>query len=294
MRVLILGAAGMLGHKLWQIFQERFDTWATVRSGYSQYTHCDLFGSERLIDGVDVFDFDTVVQVFAKVRPQIVVNCIGVVKQLPAANNPITGLAINSLFPHRLVSLCQAAGTRLIHISTDCVFSGNKGMYTEDDVSDAEDFYGRTKFLGDVDDEGCLTLRTSLIGRELYSSHGLVEWFLSNQDGKVCGFRRAIFSGFTTLVMSRIIADIVENHPSLSGIYHVSSDPISKFDLLCLIRDAFGMEVEVEPDSDMQLDRSLDSSRFQSATGFVAVPWPKMIQEMADDPTLYEQWRKSL
>jgi len=167
-------------------------------------------------------------------------------------------------------------------------------MYAEDDVSDAEDFYGRTKFLGEIDGPGCLTLRTSLIGRELCSSHGLVEWFLANRGGKVHGYSRAIFSGFTTLVTTRIIGDIIEHHPSLSGIYHVSSDPINKNDLLCLLRDTFGVQIEIELESDVQIDRSLDGKKFQRDTGFVPPSWPEMIQEMADDPTPYEQWRKDL
>ena len=294
MRILILGAAGMLGHKLWQIAQNRFETWATVRSSYNQYLAYDLFDSERLLDGVDVYNLDTVAQVFAKVQPQVVINCVGIVKQLPTANNPIASLSINSLIPHQLAELCQEVDARLIHISTDCVFSGHKGMYAEDDVSDAEDFYGRTKFLGEIDGPGCLTLRTSLIGRELCSSHGLVEWFLANRGGKVHGYSRAIFSGFTTLVTTRIIGDIIEHHPSLSGIYHVSSDPINKNDLLCLLRDTFGVQIEIELESDVQIDRSLDGKKFQRDTGFVPPSWPEMIQEMADDPTPYEQWRKDL
>jgi dTDP-4-dehydrorhamnose reductase len=294
MRILILGAAGMLGHKLWQIAQNRFETWATVRSSYNQYLQYDLFDSERLLDGVDVYDLDTVAQVFAKVQPQVVINCVGIVKQLPTANNPIASLSINSLIPHQLAELCQEVDARLIHISTDCVFSGHKGMYAEDDVSDAEDFYGRTKFLGEIDGPGCLTLRTSLIGRELCSSHGLVEWFLSNRGGKVRGYSRAIFSGFTTLVTTRIIGNIIEHHSSLSGIYHVSSDPINKNDLLCLLRDTFGVQIEIELESDVQIDRSLDGKKFQRDTGFVPPSWPEMIQEMADDPTPYEQWRKDL
>jgi len=291
MRVLILGGAGMLGHKLWQAYRDRFDAWVTVRSGFREYAPYGLFDPDRLLGGVDAFDFDTIVRALATVKPDAVINCIGIVKQLPTAKDPIISLTVNSVFPHRLANLCQAAGARLIHISTDCVFSGRKGMYTENDVSDVEDLYGRSKFLGEVQAPGCLTLRTSIIGRELSTTSGLVEWFLSNRGGKVRGYTRAIYSGFSTLALSRIIADVLERHPDLSGVYQVSSELISKFDLLCLLRDAFGIPIEIEPDAQVQVDRSLDSSRFRAAAGYVPPSWPEMVREMASDPTPYEQWR---
>lgn len=292
MRVLILGGAGMLGHKLWQVLRERFDTWVTVRSGYPAYARYDLFDPEHTVGGVDVFDFDTVMRAVATVHPEVVVNAVGIIKQLPTAKDPIVSLTVNSLFPHRLAVLCQAAGARLIHISTDCVFSGRKGMYTEDDAPDAEDLYGRSKLLGEVSSPCCLTLRTSIIGRELESANGLVEWFLSNQGGRVQGYTNAIYTGFPTLVLAQIIADVIERHPDLSGLYHVSSEPISKYELLCLLHDAYRVSTEIEPFSDVRIDRSLDSSRFRTATGFTPLPWPDMVRAMATDPTPYETWRQ--
>ena len=290
-RVLILGAAGMLGHKLWQTYRDRFDTWATVRSRPQEYAGYQLFDPERLIGGVDAFNFDTIVRTMATVRPDVVINCIGIIKQLSTAKDPIISLTINSLLPHRLANLCQAAGARFIHISSDCVFSGRKGMYTEDDISDAEDLYGRTKFLGEVAHSDCLTLRTSIIGREIQTTSGLVEWFLSNRGGRVRGYSRAIYSGFTTQALAQIIANIIERHSLLSGVYQVSSEPINKYDLLGLLRDAFDLSIEIESYPDLAIDRSLDSSRFRAAAGFMPPAWPAMIQELAADPTPYMQWR---
>lgn len=281
----------MLGHKLWQVYRERFDTWATVRSGYHEYARYDLFDSQRLLGGVEASDFDSVVRVLGAVRPEVVINCIGIIKQLPTASDPLISLTVNSLFPHRLANLCQAAGVRLIHISTDCVFSGRKGMYAEDDISDAEDLYGRTKFLGEVGGPGCLTLRTSIIGRELRTTSGLVEWFLSNRGGQVRGYTQAIYSGFITLALAQVVADVLEHHPGLSGVYQVSSEPIDKYELLCLLRDAFEVQVEIKPFPGVQIDRSLDSSRFRVETGFVPPTWPEMVRAMAADPTPYEHWR---
>lgn len=290
-RVLILGAGGMLGHKLCHSYRQRFDTWATVRGNLRSYERYDLLPQGHLIGGVDAFNFQTVIEAMAAVKPDVVINGIGIIKQLRSAKNPIVSLTINALFPHQLANLCQASGARLIHLSTDCVFTGRKGMYTEDEVSDAEDLYGRTKYLGEVDAENCLTLRTSIIGRELTSTHGLVEWFLSNQGGQVKGFKEAIFSGFTTMALADIIAGVIEHQPELAGVWQVSAEPISKYDLLVLIRDAFGADIRIEPDAKVVIDRSLDSTRFRQRTGFQPMDWQQMIQQMADDPTPYEEWR---
>lgn len=282
----------MLGHKLGQIYRERFETWVTVRSGFRDYERFNLFDRERTLGGVDIFDFDTVTRAFAFARPDVVINAIGVIKQLPTAKDPITALTINSLFPHRLAALAQATGCRLITLSTDCVFNGRRGMYTEDDAADAEDLYGRTKFLGEATGAQSLTLRTSIIGRELESAHSLVEWLLSNRGGRVKGYTKAIYTGFPTIIMAEIIADLIEKHPEVSGLYHVSSEPVNKFELLSLMRDAYQAQIEIEPDADFQIDRSLDSSRFREATGFEPRSWPEMIAAMAADPTPYDEWRR--
>lgn len=292
-RILILGAAGMLGHKLYQTYQKRYETWGTVRTGYGHYADYGIYDKDHLIGGVDAINFDTVMQALATVQPDVVINCIGIVKQLPIAKDPIVSLTINSLFPHRLGTLCQASGTRLFHIGTDCVFNGHGHMYTEDDPSDAEDLYGRSKYLGEVALPGTMTLRTSIIGRELNSALGLVEWFLTNKGGKVRGFREAQYTGFTTQAMAQIIADLIDHHPELSGLYQVSSDVIDKYELLLLLRDAYKLDIEIEPDNTVRIDRSLDSSRFREATGFTPPSWQSMIQTMVDDPTPYDEWRQA-
>ena len=289
--VLILGAAGMLGHKLYQVYKNLFTVRATVRSSYVNYAKYGIFDPNDIIDSVDVNNFDKIVDIVARVRPDVVVNCIGIIKQLKAAKDPIASIQINSLLPHRLASLCQASNSRFLHISTDCVFNGKKGSYTEEDISDATDLYGRTKFLGETDRQGCLTLRTSIIGRELSTARGLIEWFLSNRKGKVKGFKKAIYTGFMTLTLAEIIADIIKNQPDLSGIYQVSSAPIDKYSLLCLVRDAFGIQIEIEPENKTVIDSSLNSRRFRSETGFKPPSWPEMIKQMAQDPTPYDKFR---
>ena len=288
MRVLILGGAGMLGHKLCQRYRDRFDTWVTVRTGYRDYARYGIFDPERTISGVDAASFDSVVRAMAEVRPDAVINCIGIIKQLKTAKDPVVSLSTNSLFPHRLANLCRASGARMLHISTDCVFSGRKGRYTEADISDAEDLYGRTKFLGEVDAPGCITLRTSIVGRELSTASGLIEWFLSNRGGKVRGFTRAVYTGFTTVALADIIADLLENHPQLTGLYQVSSEPIRKLDLLTLVNKTYSLDIQIEPDAELVCDRSLNSSRFRLATGFAPPTWAGMVEEMHRDPTPYQ------
>ena len=288
-RFLILGGSGMLGHKLWQTARTRVPTFATLRSPSAVAT-LDLPESEMLAP-VDAANFDSVLKAVAAVRPTVVVNCIGIVKQLEAAKDPMESISINALFPHRLWQACRAAGARLIHISTDCVFAGTRGGYRDDELSDACDLYGRTKYLGEVDTDGAITLRTSIIGRELGKPTGLLEWFLANEGGSVRGFDKAIFSGVTTAELSRVIVRLVEHAPGLSGVFNVSAEPIDKYTLLGMIREAFEMTIEVQRDSGFAIDRSLDSARFRELTGWQPPSWQHMIRELAADTTPYMNWR---
>lgn len=228
---------------------------------------------------VDVENADHLLKVFSEVRPDVVLNCVGIIKQLLEADEPLTAIPINSLLPHRLAKLCAASGARLIHFSTDCVFSGSKGMYKESDFPDATDLYGRSKLMGEVDYPNAITLRTSLIGHELSGNRSLVDWFLL-QSAPIQGFHRAIFSGLPALEIARVIHELVLPNPDLCGLYHLSVDPISKFDLLNLVADVYGKSIEIIPDDHLVIDRSLDSSRFRAATGFSPKPWAELIQAM--------------
>lgn len=283
----------MLGHKLWQVLSERFDTFATFRQPVSFYAKYRLFDPSRMLGNVSTDDCDSLTRAMDETKPDVVVNCIGVVKQDAMAKDPLTNISVNALFPHRVAQLCQIAKIRLIHLSTDCVFSGRRGNYSESDVSDAEDAYGRTKFLGEVTATRCLTLRTSMVGRELSGAHGLVEWFLSQKGTTVRGFRRAIFSGFTTRALSEIIAWIIADHPHLEGLWHVASEPINKFDLLTLMKEATNLDIDIEPDESFVCDRSLNAERFCRATDFVSPSWPNMVSQLIGDPTPYSEIRRS-
>lgn len=291
-RVLILGGTGMLGHKLVQVLSGNFDVWSAIRGTFEPLTKYGFFTPDRTITDIHADREEDVRRAIEMARPDVLVNCIGVVKQLPSANDVITTLTINSILPHRLYQLSAEYRFRLILISTDCVFNGEKGMYVEDDPSDAVDLYGRSKNLGEVIGENCLTIRTSIIGRELTDTHSLVEWFLKNKGVAVKGFVKAVFSGFPTIVFADIIADLLSKHPELDGLFHVSSDPIDKFRLLSLVNEYFAAGVTIEPSDELVIDRSLDSTRFRAATGFTPQPWEAMIERMAADPTPYDEWRK--
>jgi dTDP-4-dehydrorhamnose reductase len=292
MRVLILGGSGMLGHKLWQVFSPRFDTFATFRSATEAYVGFGIFDKSRAVGGLTAANIDDFARAVAVVHPEVIVNCIGIVKQDAAAQDPVATITVNALFPHQLARICRDVRVRLIHLSTDCVFSGRKGHYSEDDPADAEDLYGRTKLIGEIGGENCLTIRTSMIGRELEGAHGLLEWFLSQEGKRVRGFSRAVFSGFTTIALAELLAEVISRHAGLSGVYHVAAEPINKFDLLSLIKQTYGLGVEIEPDETVICDRSLDGTRFREATGFVAPAWPEMIQRMRDDSTSYHELRR--
>ena len=280
MKILILGAYGMMGHKLFLTLSKRFDLFATCRSFHKKWSH--ILPKERLFADVHADNFDSVIGAVESVAPDVVINCIGIVKQLDAAKDPIIAITINALFPHHLALICKNAGARLIHFSTDCVFNGVKGNYTEDDPSDANDLYGRTKFLGELSAHHCVTLRTSIIGHELNGRLGLIDWFLS-QEGKVRGFTKAIYTGFPTVEMARIIAEYVIPNEDLSGLYQVSSSPISKYELLRLVADQYNKRIEIEPYAEFSCDRSLDSSRFRATAGYRPPSWKELVTLMHDD-----------
>jgi dTDP-4-dehydrorhamnose reductase len=278
MKALVLGATGMLGHVVARRFAERFELHIGVRDP----ARSEGFGIPGTPHAIDALEPAAVAALVAELRPDVVVNAIGLVKQLDEANRPVPAITVNALLPHVLTDACAAHAARLLHVSTDCVFSGAlpaPAAYTEDDVPDARDLYGRSKLLGEVSEAPALTVRTSIIGRELDRATGLLEWFAA-QDGKtVKGFSNAIFSGLTTTALARVLEQIARDHPDLSGLYHVSADPISKLDLLTALREALGLSCEIQPADEPRINRALDSSRFRSETGIRIPAWDEMLAE---------------
>lgn len=278
--VLVLGASGMLGNAVLRVFaaQPGWAVHGSVRSA-AALRHFEPALRERIVTGVDIENTDQLLALLERTRPRLIVNCVGLVKQLAEADDPLAALPVNALLPHRLARLAGLAGARLVHVSTDCVFSGSRGHYREADAPDAQDLYGRSKLLGEVDQPHAITLRTSIIGHELASAHGLVGWFLA-QQGSVRGFTRAVFSGLPTVELARVIRDHVAPRPELRGLYHVSAAPIAKHDLLQIVARVYGKSIEIQPDARLVIDRSLDSTRFRHATGYEPPDWNELVQRM--------------
>ena len=280
-RILILGVTGMLGHTLFKemIKNEKFEVFGTTRSksGLENYFAKDELSKIR--DGVDADNFETVIRAIAGTQPTIIINCIGIIKQLPISQDPLTAITVNSQLPHRLSLVARTANARLIHISTDCVFDGKKGNYTEKDLSTAEDLYGKTKYLGEVHYPHCVTLRTSIIGHELKTNFSLVDWFMS-QENEINGFTKAIYSGFPTIEIVNVISNYVIPNKELSGLYHVSSDAISKYDLLNIMKDIYKKDIKINAFDDFVLDRSMNSDKFKEVTGYISPSWTKLVEDM--------------
>lgn len=280
MKVLVFGASGMIGSAMFRVLSEKkeWEVRGTLRSNaWKRFFPETLAG--KLIPDVDVERHDALVRVFAQVQPDVVVNCVGLTKHHSEAEDPLLSIPLNALLPHRLADLCAATGSRLVHVSTDCVFSGTRGGYLEDDAPDAVDVYGKSKHLGEVADTHAITLRTSTIGHELQSAYGLLEWFLS-QQGSCKGFSRAIFSGLPNVVFAQLVRDVVIPRPELSGLYHVGAQPIGKYDLLQLIARTYNKPINIERDDKFVIDRSLNTQRFQKATGYIAPGWAELIGTM--------------
>jgi len=281
MRVLVLGVSGMLGSAVFRKLSRRaeLEAFGTARS-----SHVFRFfsGDEatRIEAGIDVERFDDLIRVLNDLRPAAVINCVGVVKQVAAAADPLRAIPLNAILPHRLAEVCALSGARLIHVSTDCVFSGRRGNYREDDVPDAEDLYGRSKLLGEVtDQDNAITVRTSIIGRELTTHNGLIEWFL-NQQGQIRGFSQAIFSGLPSDELANVIAEYILPRPELHGLFHVAAEPVDKYELLQLVKTVYGSTTQIVRDATVKIDRSLDSTKFRQATGYVPPSWPDLIKQM--------------
>jgi dTDP-4-dehydrorhamnose reductase len=280
MRVLVLGGSGMLGSAAFRALGATpgITAFATIRSDSFRRHFVESLHA-NLVSGIDVLDNDALLGVLDRVRPDTLLNCVGIIKQLGPATDPLVALPLNAVLPHRLARATALIGARLVHISTDCVFRGTIGNYTEAMVPDAEDLYGRSKLLGEVDYPHSITLRTSIVGRELGTRNGLLEWFLG-ADGSVRGFTRTIFSGLPTNELVRVIIHHVLPRPELAGVWHVGAAPISKHDFLLLVRETYGRPTEIVRDPRQVLDRSLDSSRFRSATGYMPPDWPTLIRVM--------------
>ena len=283
LRILILGGSGMLGHQLWRHFSAKYpETYTTIRKTRADYTHNDLFCSANVIESVDVRCFDLLKGVIAGVRPDVILNGIGITKRRERISTPVDSIRLNAVLPHELATWGKIHGAKIINFSTDCVFDGKHGNYTEDSPTSAEDIYGKTKALGEFYAENVLTIRSSFVGQELQDGTELFEWFLS-QTGAVKGFTHAIYSGLTTIELSRVVEKLIVTYPQSSGLYHISSEPIIKYNLLELIKKALQFDIDIIADDTFRCDRSLNSDRFRLEFNYFPPSWEDMVEELICD-----------
>jgi dTDP-4-dehydrorhamnose reductase len=294
MKVIILGAGGMLGHKMVQRLSTQFETIATLRNPIKDKVASYCFSKAKIVTGILADNISSIKKLLDEEQPDVVINCIGVIKQLKESKDPLPTLKTNAVFPQLVGKLCSERKIRFIHFSTDCVFSGKKGNYLESDIPDSDDLYGISKQLGEVIYPRCLVIRTSIIGRELRHGVSLVEWFLSQRSGQVKGYTKALYTGFTTNAMADLVANLIQNHPTLEGLWHVSSDPINKYELLQIINQVYELDIQIEPYDQFKCDRRLDSTAFRQLTQFKPLSWQEMINKMHADPTPYASLKEGV
>ena len=279
-RILVIGANGMLGSSIHRYFSRKtnFTVLGTVRLEEVK-SRFSIAGFDNIVSGIDVGHLHNLAQVLSDFKPNVVFNCVGLIKQLAESKNPVPAIEINSLLPHKLAELCSLNDARLIHFSTDCVFLGDRGMYKESDVPDASDIYGRSKLLGEVNYAPHVTLRTSIVGHELDSNVSLIDWFLS-QNGEVRGFTNAFFSGLPTIYVAKFVDEFILTNPQVSGLRHLSVDRIDKHTLLQLVKEIYGKKVQIAPFHDFRIDRSLDSSYLRAEVDYFPPRWPELVKMM--------------
>jgi dTDP-4-dehydrorhamnose reductase len=289
-RVLVLGASGMLGHMLVRVLSENYVVFGTTLSAYNKNSPLlRILPRENWFDTVNVCNIDTIERTISEVKPDVVLNGVGLIKQKMTPNVNSHAIQINSLFPHQLLEICNKTDARLIHFSTDCVFEGTPGIKHVTDAPTATDIYGLSKLLGEIQEGPALTLRTSVVGRQLFGTESLFEWAISQRGNTVNGFKNAIYTGLTTLELSHVVKRIIEEQPDLVGLFQVASKPISKYELLAKLNVMLNLGLSIEPNTDFYCDRTLDGSEFSGLTNIEIPSWDNMLTKFLADQDFYEK-----
>ncbi|KAG1707510.1 D-inositol 3-phosphate glycosyltransferase [Nymphon striatum] len=286
MKIVILGASGLIGHKLFQTMKNAgHETYGVLHGSKTVFPEVGFLQTDSIIESVDIIEFEKLHGILYAIRPDVVLNCVGITKRKDEVNKPLQAIGVNSLFPHQLADLAEKMGFRVIHFSTDCVFNGKMGNYNEDSDTTGEDAYGKTKALGEIRFPHTLTIRSSFIGRELAGKTELLEWLISQNGKTIRGFTQAWYSGVSTIFMAKTVLNIIENHPNISDLHQLSTpEPISKYELLCLARDSFKLDIEIIPDSSFEIKPTLDGSKLKNALNLNIPSWQDMMNELAADP----------
>jgi dTDP-4-dehydrorhamnose reductase len=288
-KILVIGAGGMLGHMAVRVLGETFEVFGTTRSESQSSSLLGRFlDPERWMTGIDVLNERHLENVFEQVKPDVVINCVGLVKQKMDSTSYIESLEINALLPHKLFVLGEKYHAKIIQLSTDCVFTCDDGIKRQTDIPNATDLYGRTKHLGELNYGTALTLRTSIVGRQLSGQESFFEWIISQQGKVSSGYRNALYTGLTTHALSNVMCKIIANNFSLSGIWQIASEPISKFELMTKLNRSLNLEIDIQEDTEFHCDRRLDGTQFLETTGIRVPTWDEMIQQFSDDQVSYK------
>lgn len=288
MRVLILGISGLIGHKLFQELADSFEVFGILHKTKVQYGNLPLFSGKNVIENIDVSEIELLNGVLIAINPDVILNCVGITKRKIDVNNPLEVITTNSVFPHQLANWAKINHKRIIHFSTDCVFDGKVGNYTEKSLTTAEDIYGRTKALGEINYNHTLTIRSSFIGQELFDKTELLDWFLAQNGKQIKGFKNTFYSGVSTIFMAHVVKNIISNFPNLSGLYQLAPDnPISKYELLCIAKEAFTVNVDILPDDQHVHLPTLDASKLKQEINLTVPSWKEMMSELAANKGFY-------
>lgn len=291
MRILVLGGTGLIGNRLTRQLRQNADVYASTRTSLVEMPMLEnILEPNKWIFGLDATDFQFLESEIKRLKPDVIVNCLGVVKHQINPKNAEATILLNSVLPWRLSGIAEKYDFKLIHLSTDCVFSGETGNYKESSSPDAVDLYGRSKILGELNNAHVLTIRTSFVGREIKTFANLFEWVQRCQTTRITGYKRAIYSGLTTQAISEVIEKLIFDFSALTGLWHVSSEPISKYDLICMLNNSLNLKLDIESSEEFFCDRSLDSTAFASKTSLAIPNWITMVERYV----LEQEWYESI
>jgi dTDP-4-dehydrorhamnose reductase len=292
MKLLILGVSGLIGHKLLQVLSLNHDVYGTLHHVKSKYNNLELFDKSSIIDAVDVLDFEQLKGIMHSINPDVVLNCVGITKRKIHNGNILEVIETNAVFPHKLANWAKMTNKRVIHFSTDCVFNGKEGDYDEQSLTTAEDLYGRTKALGEIRYGHTLTIRSSFIGQELFDRTELLDWVLAQNGKTIKGYKNALYSGVSISFMAEVVNEIILKHQSLNSLYQLAPTiPISKYDLICIAKKAFGLDIEIIPEFDYVHKPTLNGDKLRNEIGIQIPSWEIMMEELATNKSFYKSYK---
>ena len=279
MKIFITGIDGMIGHKIAQSLSKEHTIIGSSRKNIKSedlgINDCELITHDFLKDDI--------LEILDKINPEIIVNCAGITIRRGINDNYDNTILLNSNLPHIIDDWTERNQSKLIHFSSDCVFSGKKGNYLDESIPDATDLYGLSKSRGEVKSKNTLTIRCSIIGREIFNHTELFEWIYSMRGKQIKGYNNVLYSGVTSIWMGRVLKKILKYHTELSGIYNISSEPITKYSLLNLINEHFKLGIEISRDNKIKSNKVLISKKFTEITDINPPNWDDLMTELKED-----------